>query len=36
MINFIFSKDTDEMHAMHLKSDNKEIIIYDKTAEVIK
>ena len=35
-INFIFSKDTDEEHVMHLKRDNKEIMIYDKVNDVIQ
>ena len=35
-INFISSKDNDEEHAMHSKSDHKEIKINDKLAEVIE
>ena len=32
----MFSRDTDEEHFMHSKSDNKEIMINDKTDTVIK
>ena len=32
-INFVSSKDTDEQSEMKLKSDNIEIMIYDKTDE---
>ena len=32
----IASTDTDEQHVMYSKSDNIEIIIYDKAIEVIK
>ena len=35
-INFVFSKDTDKELVMHSKSDNMEIMIYDKADEVIK
>ena len=35
-INFIFSKDTDEEHVMHSKSDNIEIVIYNKGDKVIQ
>ena len=35
-INFISSKDTDEECAMHSKSNNIEIMIYDKAHEVIQ
>ena len=35
-INFIFSKDNDEEHVRHSKSDNIEIMINDKANEVIK
>ena len=35
-INFISSKDTDEDRVMHSKSDNIEIMIYDKADEFIK
>ena len=34
--NFISSKDNDEECVMHSKSDNKEIMINNKTDEVIK
>ena len=34
--NFISSIDNDEEHAMHLKTDNKEIMINDEAEEVIK
>ena len=34
-INFICSKDNDEKHVMHSKSDNIEIMIYNKTDEDI-
>ena len=33
-INSIFSKDTDQEHIMHLKSDNIEVITYDNVNEV--
>ena len=33
-INFISPEDTDEEHVMHSKSDNIEIIIYDKADEI--
>ena len=33
--NFIFSKDTADKRVMHLKSDSIQIIIYDKSDEVI-
>ena len=35
-VNFISFKDIDEEHAMYSKSDNKEIMIYDKAGEVIE
>ena len=35
-INFISSKDNDEEHVMHSKSDNKEIIINDEADEFVK
>ena len=35
-INFVSSKDNDEEHAMHPKSDNIEIMIIDKADEVIE
>ena len=35
-INFISSKDTDEEHVMHSKSENTEFIIYDSADEVIE
>ena len=35
-INFISSKDNDEEHVMHSKSDNKEMMINDKKDEVIE
>ena len=35
-INFIFSKDTDEEHVMHSKSDNIEIVIYNTGDKVIQ
>ena len=35
-INFAYSKDTDEERVMHSKSDNVEILIYDKADEVIQ
>ena len=35
-INFVSSKNTDEEHAMHLKHDITEIMIFDKADEVIK
>ena len=31
-INFVFSKNADKEREMHLKSDNIEIMIYDKEA----
>ena len=34
--NFIPSKDIDEEHVMHSKSNNTEIIVYDKADEVIQ
>ena len=34
-INFMSSKDNDEERVMHLKSDNKEIMINDKADEFI-
>ena len=34
VINFIFSKDIDKERVMHSKSDNIEILIYDKVYEV--
>lgn len=33
--NFIFSKDTADKRVMHLKSDSIQIMIYDKSDEVI-
>ena len=36
IIRFISSKDNDEEHVMYLKSDNIEIMINDKTNEVIE
>ena len=35
-VNFISSKGTDKELVMHSKSENKEIMIYDKADEVIK
>ena len=35
-INFISSKDSNETRAMHTKSDNIEIMISNKTDEIIK
>ena len=35
-INFISSKDNDEEHVTHSKSDNIEILINDKSDEVIE
>ena len=35
-INFIYSKETDEKRAMHSKSDNIEIMVYDKEDEAIQ
>ena len=35
-INFVSSEDNDEEYEMHSKSDNREIMIYDKAHEVIK
>ena len=35
-INFISSKDNDEEHVIHSKSDNIEILINDKSDEVIE
>ena len=35
-IYFIYSKDNDEEHVMHLKNNNIEITINDKADEVIK
>ena len=35
-VNFISSKDTDEEFVMHSKSDNMEIMIGDKSDEVIE
>ena len=35
-VNFIFSKDCDETHTMHLKADNVEIIIDNETDEIIE
>ena len=35
-INFVSSEDNDEEYEMHSKSDNIEIMIYDKAHEVIK
>ena len=35
-INFIFPKDTDEERVKHSKSDNIELVINDKTDEVIE
>ena len=35
-ISFISSKDNDEEHVMHSKSDNIEIMINDRADEVIK
>ena len=35
-INFISSKDTDEEHVMHSKSDNVEFMIYDNVHQVIE
>ena len=34
-ISFISSKDVDEEHVMHLKSDNIKFMIYDTADEVI-
>ena len=34
-INFISSKDNNEEQVMHLKSDNIEVMTYDKATEVI-
>ena len=36
VINYISSKNIDQEHEIHSKSDNIEIKIYDKTDEVIK
>ena len=36
VINFIFSKDSDEIHTMSGKSNNIEIIMGNKTDEIIK
>ena len=35
-INFISSRDSDEIRTMHTKSDNTEIIMDDETDEIIK
>ena len=35
-INFVSSEDNDEEYEMHSKSDNIEIMIYDKAHEVFK
>ena len=35
-INVVFHRETHEKHVMHSKSDNIEIMIYDKANEVIK
>ena len=35
-INFMSSKDNDEEHVMHSKSDSIEIMISDKAGEVIE
>ena len=35
-INFISSKDSNETHTMHTKSDNIEIRVGDETGEIIK
>ena len=35
-INFIYSKETNEESVMHSKSDNIEIMIYDKADEAIQ
>ena len=34
--NFLSSKDTNEEHVMHSKSDNIEVMIYDNTNEAIE
>ena len=36
VVNFISSKDNDEGHVMHSKSDDKKIKINEKVGEVIK
>ena len=36
LINFISSKDVDEEHVMHTKSDNTKIMTYDEVNEVIE
>ena len=36
VINFMFSKDIDEEHAMHSKIDNIEIMINNRADEVIE
>ena len=35
-INFVFSKDSDETHNMHTKSDNIEIIMGSETNDIIE
>ena len=35
-INVVSSKDIDEEHEVHSKSDNVDIMIYDKAREVIE
>ena len=35
-VSFTYSKDTDEEPAMHSKSENIEIMIYDKADEIIQ
>ena len=35
LTNFIFSKDADEEHVMHRKSDNTEIMAYDDANKFI-
>ena len=35
-INFMSSKDNDEEHVIHSRSDNIEFMIYDNANEVIK
>ena len=35
-INFVASKDIDEEHVMHSRSDNREIMINDKADEVME
>ena len=35
-INLVFSNDTEEMHVMHSKSFNIELMIYDNVNEVIE